>query len=284
VVAYLGVLLPALIALVTILFNQASNRRTTQQAVQEQSRLRIDASMRAAELFDDTEGAPPSQAAAAAGLLALTQLDHPELAVALIVDLWSESRQGVSTETAILVINAALAADRHPDAQLVAAELLCRNAERLDSCQSLHWPSAVDGVWVPTMPLRAKLLVIEALVRMTCEGTANENALRSVAVRLYGAWLGEKDNRYAQGCLGILISALMDRLEALDYTDLMQGHGTVTLGDLRVAAQSGLENPDGFLARMSADRAAMLAEWAGRCDQVATALGSLGTAAFVVSN
>jgi hypothetical protein len=85
----------------------------------------------------------------AAGLLALTRLDHADLAVALLVDLWSE-REGpedpdrVSTETAILVIDAALRSTS-ANAQLVAAELLCRNAKWLQPGQSLHWPSSLEG-------------------------------------------------------------------------------------------------------------------------------------------
>jgi uncharacterized protein with von Willebrand factor type A (vWA) domain len=77
------------------------------------------------------------------------------------------SESVISDETAVLVISDALAAADKPAAQLVAAELLCRNALRLDPCQSLHWPAAVDGCWVPLLVPKAKVLVVEALVRMT---------------------------------------------------------------------------------------------------------------------
>ncbi|MDT9700868.1 hypothetical protein [Streptomyces sp. P17] len=65
--------------------------------------------------------------------------------MALLVDLWSDDDEDkISDETAILVIDAALRSTSS-SAQLVAAELLCRNAERLDACQSLHWPSSGEG-------------------------------------------------------------------------------------------------------------------------------------------
>jgi hypothetical protein len=121
--------------------------------------------MRAARLFGPEDDAPSTAAAKAAGLLALVQLGHADLAVALLVDVWSKHTTAdpddtpspdaseVSTETAILVLNAALADGGAPNAQLVAAELLCRNAARLDICQSLHWPAATTGAgcrtWAP---------------------------------------------------------------------------------------------------------------------------------------
>lgn len=222
---------------------EQGERRLAQHELEERARLRLDAAMRAGTLFGTDGDEHPSSAASAAGLLALTQLDHADLAIAPLVDLWSigsaapseqgghiaaidprsllsaeqqavrkkdagvESERAVaavkdhsgfrtifSTETAILVINAALTASS-PNAQLIAAELLCRNAYRLDPCQSLHWPAAIDGRWIPNLPPKARLLAIDALVRMTSTSPANENSLRSLAVRLYGVWDGDPDPR-----------------------------------------------------------------------------------------
>jgi hypothetical protein len=162
-----GVLATAGVALV-------SERRLQRQHQDEEARLRLDAAMKAGALFNATSGSPADPAAVASGLLALTELGRADLAVALLVDLWDESdraaspapatRQAVSDETAVLVIDAALRSDR-ASAQLVGAELLCRNARRLDPCQSLHWPSSVDGMWNPQFGVKTKVLLVEALVR-----------------------------------------------------------------------------------------------------------------------
>jgi hypothetical protein len=67
-------------------------------------------------------------------LLALTKLDNVDLAVALLVDFWLPGvEEMISDEAAILVVDAALRSGR-PNAQLVAAEVLCRNAANLDPC------------------------------------------------------------------------------------------------------------------------------------------------------
>jgi hypothetical protein len=89
--------------------------------------------MQAGSLLEPSPGGHADPAASAAGLLALTQLDHAQLAVALLVDVWpdQEGREDrVSSETAILVVDAALRSD-DKNAQLIAAELLCQIAEML---------------------------------------------------------------------------------------------------------------------------------------------------------
>jgi hypothetical protein len=136
---------------------QAENR-LVQEHGEERERLKLDAAMRAADLFVHSGNESADSVRSASGLLALTQLDRADLAVALLVDLWSphnksrrreadENSSGrthafsrprtqarnnstVSTETAVQVINEALQST--PNAQLIAAELLCRNARSLD--------------------------------------------------------------------------------------------------------------------------------------------------------
>lgn len=267
--------------------------RLEQDHREEQDRLRLDAAMRAATLFAPTDGAPASPAANASGLLALTQLGRADLAVALLVDLWSRghhreagesgpvavartdvsegigsSHPGppacVSTETAILVINAALEAKDLPNAQLVAAELLCRNATRLDPSQSLHWPAAIDGGWISDLAKEAKLLIMEALILMTTHCPANENALRSLVVRLYGVWT-EDPNERVRGCVGTLIRSLLPALGSLTYTEFLQGRQSVTLDQLQLAAQSASTNPDGFLDKLVRDNGAKLRHWSMAC-------------------
>jgi hypothetical protein len=166
-------------------------------------------------------------AAVASGLLALTRLGQPDLAVALLVDLWSEETSQVSTETAVLVIDRALRSAR-PDAQLVAAEVLCRNAIRLNSCQSLHWPSVIDGCWSSTFGPKTKLLLVDALLLMSTSKPATEESLRSLAVRLYGVWKHDSQAQ-VKGCVAILLSALVPELSRLGYDEFLQGNQEVRL-------------------------------------------------------
>jgi hypothetical protein len=231
----------------------------------------------------------------------LTQLGRADLAVALLVDLWStqtrveahdgdatrlsllsgrESGSGqpggrgsVSTETAVLVINAALTAEDLPNAQLIAAELLCRNATRLDPCQSLYWPAAIDGRWIPGLAPEAKLLIMEGLIRMTTRGHASENALRTLSVRLYGAWKGDSENKRVQGCIGTLIASVLPALERLKYSEFMQARETVTLNELRDAAMTATTNPDGFLDKMVENFSQVLYDWSRHCGLCDFSLG-----------
>ena len=219
--------------------------------------------MRAGALFSSNEP-PPCSATIASGLLALTQLDHADLAVALLVDLWSGDNPKVANETAVLVIDAALRSTTKPNAQLVAAELLCRQAKRLDACQSLHWPSAIDGGWDSQFGPKTKVLLLDALVSMTLSGPAKPDSLRSVAVRLYGAWNGEEDER-VRGCIGMIISAVVPSLRRLGYSDFIQGSQRVMLADLEVAERGASLNPDGYLGCIVKTIHAQLSEWAATC-------------------
>jgi hypothetical protein len=284
-IAVVSVLVAGVGSLAGYLLQRQANRRLAQEHEDERARLRLDAAMRAGSLLAPGPAGPADPAVVASGLLALTRLDHAELAVALLVDLWSKDSARVSPETAILVVDAALRSDR-PSAQLVAAELLCRHAAELDPCQSLHWPSSIDGCWLPTLAARAKLLLTDGLIIMTysCSSRPTENALRSIAVRLYGIYDADPDPR-VRGCVATLIKALVPALERLDYTDFMQGtRSVVTLADLRTAASAAAPNPDGFLARLVADRSSKLAEWAGTCHGVQTDAGCLGNGVFQLAS
>jgi hypothetical protein len=172
--------------------------------------------------------------------------------------------QKVSNEVAVLVIDAALRSQR-PNAQLVAAELLCRNACRLDIRQSLHWPSAVDGRWNASFGNNTKLLVVDALVRMALTSTADESALQSLAVRLVGISAGD-DDEHVKGCLGVLIKAILPHLQ--DAGTLMQGPREVTFDDLKRAANYAKPNPNRHMARVVDDRAKALKNWGARCHDV----------------
>jgi hypothetical protein len=222
-----------------------------------QNRLRLEAAMQAADLFDRGAGvdANTHPAATAAALLSLTQMQMTSLAVTILFSLWSTgSRHSVTTGTAILVIDSALLDRENPSGQLMAAELLCLRARSLDPCNSVEWPHSIDGGWIDDLPMRARLLVVEALVRMTCNSKPSENALRSIAVRLMGAYKGESGNVHAQECLGVLIKAIepamCDVMERGDYKEVMWGSGRTTIKEIQDAAQSAKPNPDGYLARL----------------------------------
>ncbi|GAB1511452.1 hypothetical protein [Actinophytocola sp. KF-1] len=249
--------------------NRQANRRSWREHQDEHARLKLDAAMRAGALFSGTDQHPADPAAVASGLLALTRLDHADLAVALLVDLWPGTADDnrVAPETAVLVIDAALRSSS-PNARLVAAELLCRNAERLSPCHSLHWPSAVDGCWDATFGPKTKLLLTDALLRTTLANPVTEGALRSLAVRLYGIWEGDREPR-VRGCVGRLIGAVVPALRNLGYTDFMQGSRTVMITDLEAAAATGTHNPDSFLDRMVDRRCRQLGNWAADCDTTA---------------
>lgn len=252
-----GAVVTGAVALVGHVVSRQANKRLDEERAREHERLRLDAAMQAGTLL----ASPDQPASAASGLLALTELGQADLAVALLVDLWSVERRQVSTETAILVIDAALRSKTKPNAQLVGAELLCRNATWLNSCQSLHWPSVIDGGWDPQFAPKTKFLLLEALLLMSTARPMDRNSLRSVAVRLYGIWAIDPDPN-VKGCVGTVLCELIGALESLRYTDFMQGREMVTLRQLREAAGSRKPNADQFLAQVVEAHRERLAVWA----------------------
>lgn len=268
-----------------------SQKRLDQERVQENTRLRLDAAMRAASLFGSSGDAIGSSPRSASGLLALTRLDFADLAVALLVDLWHPSAapvpsgagkapasSGVSTETAIQVINAALETCE-ADAQLMAAELLCRNARTLDINNSLHWPSSVNSAWIPSLPVTAKLLIVDALVHMALASSETGNSLRELAVRLYGISTGDPEER-VKGCVGTLMTAIMPAVRKLGYKDFMKGPGVgfVTLAEMEEAANKASRHPDGRFEAIVEDRSERLRKWSEKCTGLSFSAGMLAPA------
>jgi hypothetical protein len=299
--AIIAILLPASVTLVGFWNKRQSEKRLvqerkhsekllTQEHEQENARLRLDAAMSAAALFGPFDDTSASAAKSASGLLALARLDFADLAVALLVDLWSpqvspespaemraQDSFSVSTETAIQVIDEALESGK-PEAQLMAAELLCRNAHTLDICQSLHWPSAVNSRWIPELPITAKLLIVDALVHMALANDHTKNAVRELAVRLYGIWKGDPQER-VQGAIGTLMSAIIPAVRSLGYTNFIQGpgHGLVKLKDMEQAVASASPHSDGYIETMVQDRSAKLKEWSQECTALSFSPGMLAT-------
>jgi hypothetical protein len=183
----------------------------------------------------------------------------------------------VANEIAILVINGALSSDCR-NAQLMAAELLCRNATRLTATQSLHWPAVIDGRWRPEFGKRTKLLLVEALVNMTTcpRKPADEAVLRSVAVRLHGVSTDTESR--VKACVGKLIKALLPALERCKSREFTQGGVMVTIEQLTQAAEYPPDNPDGYLSELSDRLAARLGDWAEGASGIPTYSGCLAAA------
>ena len=94
ILAFIGVLVTAAVSLVGLTLTRQSNRRLTSESADQDSRLRLDAAMRAGESFTSSTSKPVAPASIASSLLALTKLESPDLAVALLVDFWSpQTRQ-----------------------------------------------------------------------------------------------------------------------------------------------------------------------------------------------
>jgi hypothetical protein len=268
--------------------HEQTEKRLAQDAQDKNRQFELEAAMRAGRLIAPEDGSSAGPSALASGLVALTNLNQGELAVSLLVDLWSvrvaddgtredNPRCQVANEIAILVINGALAAGCR-NAQLMAAELLCRNATRLTATQSLHWPAVIDGRWRPEFGKRTKLLLVEALVNMTtCPGKpANEGTLRSVAVRLHG--VSRDPEERVKACVGKLIKALLPALKQCKSKEFTQGGEIVKLEQLIRAADYPPDNPDGYLSELSDHLAARLSEWAERATGIPSDPGCLATA------
>ena len=266
---------------------EQSEKRLAQEHDEQKFRLRLDAAIRAA----DSAGPSGDAVTSAAGLLALARLDLADLAVALLVDLWSTQANSlpstntkpldshrIATETAIQIIDEALVSNK-PDAQVMAAELLCRNACGLDICNSLHWPSAVNSAWIPDLPVTAKLLITDALIHMALASNS-KNALRELAIRLYGISDGDPSRRI-KGCVGNLLCAILPAVKDLGYEDFMTGtgRGFIKIQQIEKAASKASTNPDGYFEAMLKDRSRKLAQWSKECITLSTSAGKLATAA-----
>jgi hypothetical protein len=288
---------------------EQSNKRLDQERRQSEARMRLDAAIHAADLFNPSSDLTSSAARAGAGLLELTQLGQADLAVALLADLWGTQASpslndtpngasgrptpatqgspqaeispqvsiGVSAETAIQVVNAALRT-KDPNAQVIAAELLCRNARSLDISKAIHWPSEVNGKWNSELPVAAKLLIVDALVHMAL-ANKKANAIRELAIRLYSIW--EKDPQpRVKGCIATLIHAIIPDVERLGFREFMPDFGQRLIGldKMKCAEENRSEHPDGYFEQIVADRSEKLRQWAAGLTILSTSPGTLAPA------
>jgi hypothetical protein len=273
VLALLVVLVPACVTLIGYWIQRQAGKRLELQKAQENARLKLDSVMRAAELLTSSDDAVASRERSVTALLALTQLDYSALAIGLLAEFWpaqpslslSSAQEsagpstGFSAETAILVIKAALMS-KDPTAQLMAAELLARQAGRLDINSSLHWPD-LSGQWV-RLSTTTKLLLLDALVFMALSSLPSQNSLRTLAIRLYGVWEVDQELRVKR-CTAAFIGAILPTLQALGYTTFMRGleQGAVTILQLEQVAAIASPDPDGFFDMIIQNRSMKLRRW-----------------------
>lgn len=125
VLALLVVLVPASVTLVGYWIKQQSDKRLNLQHEQDNYSSKIDLALRAIDLLGAPGDSPDtaSSAKSSAAFLALAHLDFVDLALALLVDLWNPDSSGVSTETAIQVINVALNSNAPDGADHVRQDL-----------------------------------------------------------------------------------------------------------------------------------------------------------------
>jgi hypothetical protein len=294
-----GGLVAAVTSLIGLAVRRESERRLELEHRDKEERLKLEAAMHAGELLNAHGDSQADPAAVASGLLALTRLGRADLAVALLVDLWDTkveadpvspdtsterpAKRGpvsgaaaVSNETAILVVDGALESTRN--AQLVAAELLCRMSKGLDICQSLHWPAVIDSKWNPHFGVRTKVLLVEALVQMATARRVDQNALQSLTVRLYAISVGDPDV-HVKGCLGLLLNALVPALRRTHVRSLMQSGTEVTIECIEKAASWQHQNPDLVFYRIAQELAEGLSNWTTQCDHIDFRPGAMAAAA-----
>ena len=288
---------------------EQSEARLAQDRKQSEARLQLDAVIHAADLFNPSSDPAGSAARCAAGLLVLTQLDQADLAVALVADLWGAQASApladaandvsthptraisgslraevnaqasirISAETAIQVINAALKS-KNKNAQVIAAELLCRNAETLDIGKAIDWPSEINGKWDSALPVAAKLLIVDALVHMAL-ASKEANALRELAIRLYSIWKNDPQPR-VKGCIAALLNAILPELPRLGYRKFLPDFGDhlITIEQMQDAADHPMEHPDEYFEFIVTDRSVKLAQWAADLTTPSTSPGRLAPA------
>ncbi|MEU7723415.1 hypothetical protein [Streptomyces tibetensis] len=90
VLTFIGVLVGTSVSLIGYVLNHRTERRLGQEQEEQRRQLRLDAAMRAGRLVSPSESGHAHPAALASGLLTLTKLDYADLAVALLVNLWSD--------------------------------------------------------------------------------------------------------------------------------------------------------------------------------------------------
>jgi len=297
--------LTAVVTVMGLVLQRQASWRAQMATDDANRRLRLEAAVKAASILTPTGGVAPDQASIGAALLALCDLGQAELAVALLGDTWHppgaesdrehvflaapQSRTAapasgktadskVSNATAILVIDKALSTESGQNAQVMAAEILCRRATALSSTSAVEWPGSLDGQWLPELPYIAKLYIMDGLITMTITHDADDLALSVVAARLYGVYDSEKGRGDAairvRRCASRMLDAVLPTLLARHWQRIMgRRRDAISIATLERAAHYAAEVdadtstpvPGDLLEKLETDRFEKLRSWARGC-------------------
>jgi len=197
-IALLGVVFTGILTVMTALINRSVQREgqkltelqqeanAAQASVAEQ-RLKIEAAVKAVELFGSATGQGTAQQNTGA-LFALVNLGYEDFALHLLDQLWPAGK--VTRHGAVWVIARALESKR-PETQLGGAEILAEHAALLlnEGRTDLDWPGGIAG-WPHSIPLLGRHAVMTALLR----------AFVSLDP-------GKVDERVERGIVGLLVNA-----------------------------------------------------------------------------
>lgn len=234
--------------------------------IRTEQRLRLDAAMEAGRLLSPSEGAKPSPAAAASGLLALGDLGRSKLSVAILLDLWESDV--VSPEVAILIVDKALTFGDDATAQ-IAAEVLRQNAHKLDPTKPAHWPTVLDTHWIPKATEKTKILLIESLIEMSTRPHSDNpsvNALRAFAIRIVFIHKHEPRGHFRKCVAGFAMAIMPAFASDSDlFLDFHDGSTHIDIKGLGRVADDFEENPDTFYRAITERRRIDLCKWADDC-------------------
>lgn len=236
--ALVGALASALVAFFGVRVSSRSERR-----------LRLEAAMDAARLLAPTDGSEPTHQANATALLSLADLDQIELAIVLLYEAWP--LDGLSNESAVLLVDKALRS-RSRSAQRLAAELLWRQAAKLDARTSTDWPRCVDARWpadgrpgddrrTPELGVLTRLFLFDGMLKMTLTQVVDKDTLSALAVRVSSVYQAERDIHLREAA-SELLGLLMPDLCALRLSALLHADVTVSMDALRSMARAPTES------------------------------------------
>lgn len=222
-----------------------------------EQRLKIDSAVHAADLLSEKDGRAPTPATAASVLLGLAELGQIDLATALLVDLWP--KRAIPDEVAILLVGKALV-EGTDTARLMAAEQLWYRAPALNSRKSTDWPHCVDGRWLTKLGPLTKLLLLDALLRMTYQQQPDRFTMPALAVRLWAIREQEQRDQDIRQLAGVLLTDVVGMLDVLKMDVVLHADQLVTAKAIRAVSVSE-QDWSSALAPQLKDRLTEMREW-----------------------
>lgn len=160
-IGLVGVLVTAAVTVSGVLIQRAMARRSHLLAKEAESRLVLEAGMKAADLMTSARGKTTKYANAAA-LTLLADLRQLDIVIGAVGPMWEEEL--LDTEAAVELLDRALT-DPSSATQNQGAIILLNNAKRLAERELLHWPASLLAVWPKKAPTNARCFLVEAVVR-----------------------------------------------------------------------------------------------------------------------